>query len=193
MGIPIVGTFFRAGPALIQHVASCDLSSWRPYFVVLHNTAPPTLAQRLHGFCAQNMDDLADFYEAKGWHAGPHWFVDDRGCWAFSRLDAPGVHSPSWNHVSWGVEQLGDFDTDAYDSGRGALVRDNAVFLLAVLSHRLGVDSATLRFHKQDPLTEHKDCPGAGCDRADVVARVHHQIGALIGAGLLPAAVPRAS
>ena len=176
MAFAIVGQFFRAGPELIAHIAGCDLSQWQPDFVVLHNTSAPTLSDRPAGFVRQHMVNLADYYSSLGWHAGPHWFVDDHGCWAFSPLSAPGVHSPSWNHLSWGVEQLGEFDSEAYSTGRGALVRDNAVFLLAALHHRIGADSATLRFHKQDPLTTHKDCPGGHCVQADVIQRVHDKI-----------------
>ena len=194
MGVPIDGIFFPLSdgsdlPALaqlVQHVRAASTGLWRPDFIVLHNTAPPTLAQRPRGFSRQNMEDLADFYAAKGWHAGPHWFVDDRGCWAFSTQDRRGVHSPSWNGVSWGVEQLGDYETDAYDSGRGAQVRDNAVTLLAVLHHRLGIDSDTLRFHKEDPATDHRDCPGSHCVKSDVIGRVHARIVALRGLGVLP-------
>ena len=189
MGVPIDCLFFPATAAgvvlLTAHVAGADLAAFRPGFVVLHNTAPPTLSQRPHGFSRQNMADLADFYGAKGWHAGPHWFVDDKGVWAFSTQDRRGVHSPSWNGVSWGVEQLGDYDTDLYDVGRGALVRDNAVTLLAVLHHRLGIDSDTLRLHKEDPATEHKDCPGSHCVKSDVIARVHARILSLQAQGVL--------
>lgn len=185
MAFTIVGRFFPADRSLIDHVWGTPLRIWSPDFVVLHNTGAPTLADRPQGFTHQHMLNLADYYSGLGWHAGPHWFVDDRGCWAFSPLDLPGVHSPSWNHVSWGVEQLGDFGSDAYSSGRGALVRDNAVFLLAVLSHRIGADSSTLRFHKQDPLTTHKDCPGAHCLQADVTQRVHDKRAALMAGGLL--------
>lgn len=187
MGFPIVGKFFPADSSLVDHILASPLRIWKPDFVVLHNTSSPSLAQRPNGFTSQHMLNLADYYAGLGWHAGPHWFVDDKGCWAFSPLDLPGVHSPSWNHESWGVEQLGEYDVEAYDSGRGAAVRDNAVFLLAVLHHKIGADSATLRFHKQDPATTHRDCPGAHCCQPDVIGRVHDKIVELSGQGLLKA------
>lgn len=151
---------------------------WKPQFCVLHNTAPPTLAQRPNGFSLQNMGDMKVFYEDKGWHAGPHLFVDDKKIWAFSPLSKPGVHSPSWNDASFGIEQLGDYDTDAYQSGRGYAVQKNAIAAIACLSHWGCFDSSSLRLHKEDPLTTHKDCPGANCanHKAAIITGVHEYI-----------------
>ena len=171
--IPIVGTFLKPGPDLVQSLAGLGLSDWRPEFVVLHNTGSPTILQRPLGFTAQHMANLSEFYAGKGWHAGPHFFVDQNGVWAFSRADRPGVHSPSWNPVSWGVEMLGDYDTESFDAGPGARVQANAVFLLAALHRRAGLDSHTLWLHKEDPLTTHKDCPGGHVQKEAVIGRVH--------------------
>ena len=174
MHIPIVGQFFPAGPALRAHIRAVRLDAWAPDFIVLHNTGAPTLAQRPHGLTRRHIENLADFYgRVQHWHAGPHWFVDQNGCWAFSPLSAPGVHSPSWNGRSWGVEMLGDYDREDFDAGPGARVAANAVFLLAALSERAGLDSHTLRLHREDPKTSHKDCPGRAVSAAAVIARVH--------------------
>ena len=178
--IPIVNRFFRPGASLTAYLDALDLSEWKPEFVVLHNTGAPTLSQRPAGFIPQHMVNLAEYYgETMHWHAGPHWFCDQNGVWAFSPSDRPGVHSPSWNEVSWGVEMLGDYDAEAFDAGPGAKVAQNAVSLLAALHRRAGLDSHTLRLHKEDVLTSHKNCPGRGVDRDAVVARVH----ALLAAG----------
>ena len=53
---------------------------WKPSLVVIHHCAAPSLAQRPHGFIDQHMRNLQDFYESKGWSAGPHLFVDDDQC-----------------------------------------------------------------------------------------------------------------
>ncbi len=171
--IPIVGRFFRADTSLITYLSSLTLVAWKPEFVVLHNTGAPTLSQRPQGFMPQHMTNLAEYYASLGWHAGPHWFCDQNGVWAFSSSERPGVHSPSWNDISWGVEMLGDYDREAFDSGPGAQVASNAVFLLAALHKRAGLDSHSMKLHRWDPLTSHKDCPGAAVSQPAVVQRVH--------------------
>lgn len=160
-----------------------EASSWKGEFVVLHNTGAPTLAQRPDGLTEQHIQNLKAYYESLGWHAGPHLFVDQKGIWAFSPLTAPGVHSPAWNRISYGVEQLGDYDREAYDGGPGALVKANAIAALAVIHHAAGIDSSTLKLHKMDPLTTHKDCPGKHCAREydAIKAAVHDYIAGRLG------------
>lgn len=172
--IPIINRFFRPNDTLRAFLDSVCLADWHPDFVVLHNTGAPTLAQRPQGFLPQHMVNLAEYYAGLGWHAGPHFFVDQNGIWAFSRPDRPGVHSPSWNAVSWGVEMLGDYDHDDFASGPGAAVAQNAVYLLAALHARARLDSHTLRLHKWDPRTTHKDCPGRAVNSDAVIERVHN-------------------
>src|ERR1700759_5615054 len=122
---PIVGQTFDQD----QFKAYCSglvWSSWRPSFVVLHNTGAPSLAQRPNGISKANIDNLVGYYrDTNGWSAGPHLFVDDRQIWVFTPLTTSGVHSPSWNAVSLGVEMLGDYESEAFDSGRGLLVQQN--------------------------------------------------------------------
>src|SRR5262249_23197803 len=125
--------------------------------------------QRPAGFSAQNMQDLRSYYGMElGWKAAPAAFVDDHGIWVFNGFLTPGRHSPSWNFVTWGIEQLGDFETDDYDAGRGAKVRDNTIAAMAILSIAAGFEPDTIRFHKEDTLTSHKNCPGHKCGKAAV-------------------------
>jgi N-acetylmuramoyl-L-alanine amidase CwlA len=134
--------------------------AWRPSFIVLHNTALPSLAQRPNGFTKQHILNLEKYYrDEKGWSAGPHLFVDDKQIWVFTPLNVSGVHSPSWNKIALGVEMLGDYDKDEFDSGRGLKVQQNAVAAFATLSAVLGLDPDTIRRHKEDPATTHA-CPG---------------------------------
>jgi hypothetical protein len=52
---------------------------WRPSFIVLHNTAVPSLAQRPKGLTQQHIKALESYYRDKNhWSAGPHLFVDDK-------------------------------------------------------------------------------------------------------------------
>ena len=175
----IIGKHFSP-IAFAAYVATLNLQEHAAWarFAVLHNTGAPTLAGRPHGLTYQHILNIKSGYEAKGWHAGPHCFVDDLGIWVFSPLTAPGVHSFDWNPCSFGVEQLGDFDTEAYDRGRGLAVQQNAIACVAILSHAAGIDSGTLRLHKENTITDHHDCPGKLCadHKARFISQVHDYI-----------------
>jgi len=175
-------------------------TAWRPSFIVLHNTAIPTLAQRPNGITQQHIQNFVSFYrDVQGWDSGPHLFVDDRQIWVFTPLTVPGTHSPSWNNVSLGLEMLGDYAQEAFDSGRGLLVRHNAEAALASLSTVLGLDPLTMRLHREDPLTTHA-CPGANVHKLEVIQEVQnlilarhpgeHAIPPAAGSGAAPAATP---
>ncbi|HEX9107388.1 MAG TPA: N-acetylmuramoyl-L-alanine amidase [Longimicrobiales bacterium] len=172
----IVGEGFTAAQ-LEGYAAALAFGSWRPRFVVLHNTRLPTLAQwherpgleHLRHFERRYRDEL-------GWSAGPHLFVADDLIWVFTPLDLPGVHSPSWNTLAWGVEVVGDYDSEPLS----AAVRANTVAALATLHAAGGLDPASLRLHREDPRTSHTFCPGANLasQRDDIVAEVHGILGA---------------
>src|SRR5258708_33875206 len=90
-----------------DYVASLSFTVWRPSFIVLHNTAPPTFAQWHSVPGANRMQNLASYYrDTQHWAGGPHLFVADNPLWVFTPLTFPGGHSPSWNCVPWGVELL---------------------------------------------------------------------------------------
>ncbi len=147
-------------------------TAWRPSFVVLHNTGVPSLAQRPKGLLKKHIANLEGFYrDIQGWSAGPHLFIDDRQIWTFTPLTVPGVHSPSWNQLSLGVEMLGDYEHEAFDDGRGLRVRRNAAAALATLCAVLGIDPSLLRLHREDPLTTHA-CPGKNVRRLEVIQEV---------------------
>ena len=151
---------------------SLHWTAWRPSFTVLHNTAAPSLAQRPNGLTKQHILNLEKFYrDERGWSAGPHLFVDDRQIWVFTPLTLSGVHSPSWNKTALGVEMLGDYAKEDFDSGRGLKVQQNAVAAFATLHAVLGIDPDTIRLHKEDPGTEH-NCPGKNVVKAKFIQAV---------------------
>jgi hypothetical protein len=175
----IVGRSFDP-EAFELYASSLVFGSWKPEFVVVHNTFEPNLANWHEASGEARMQNLQTYYrDTMKWSAGPHLFVADDLIWAFTPLTVPGVHSPSWNGVSWGVEMVGNYDVEAFSCGPGAKVAANAVAALAILHARLAIDSSTIRFHKEDPLTTHKNCPGKNVVKADLVERVHEAILAL--------------
>jgi len=151
----IVGKGFTAAD-FQTYVAGLTFNLWRPSFVVLHNTAVPTFAQWHNVSGDTRMQNLQIFYrDTQQWSAGPHLFVADDLIWVFTPLTTPGVHSPSWNSVSWGVEMVGDYSVESMTPQLQA----NAVSALATLHGALGLDPAGLRLHREDPKTTHL-CPG---------------------------------
>jgi hypothetical protein len=149
-----------------EYVAGLRWGQWQPEFIVLHHTAVPSLAQRPHGFNQASMSGLERYYRNElSWSAGPHLFVDDRpaGIWVFTPLTTPGVHAKSFNSRSLGLEMLGNYDVEAFGSGRGALVRDNAVAAIAILSAVLEIDPDGMMCHRDEPNTT-KTCPGNHVD-----------------------------
>ena len=156
----------------VTYVAGLQFGAWRPQFVVVHNTASPTLAQWHTAPGETRMRNLESFYRDKQqWSAGPHLFVADDLIWAFTPLTTSGVHSPSWNSIAWGMEMVGDYETEAFTSGPGARVRANAISALATLHGSAGLDPQTIRFHYEDPKTTHK-CPGKNVVKGELIAAV---------------------
>jgi hypothetical protein len=167
----IVGLGFSAAD-FDTYCHSLHWNAWRPSFIVLHNTASPSLAQRPDGLTKQHILNLEGFYrDSQKWSAGPHLFVDDKQIWVFTPLTVSGTHSPSWNKTALGIEMLGDYASEAFNTGRGLAVQKNAVAAIATLSAVLGIDPETMRLHKEDKATDH-DCPGKNVDKDKFIQAV---------------------
>jgi hypothetical protein len=157
-----------------SYLKSLTFGSFKPRFVTLHHTGQPNLANRPNGLSNQHLLNLKHYYEnTMDWNGAPHVFVDDQGdgIILFQRMDRRGVHAVSFNRNSWGVEMLGYYDRESFDTGRGAKVRDNSMAALAIMCEALGVEADTIKFHRDDPKTT-KTCPGLKVTKADVVSRV---------------------
>jgi hypothetical protein len=164
-----------------DYVSGLSLLSWRPQFVVLHNTALPTLAQWHSAPGSTRMANLETYYrDTNKWSAGPHLFIADDLIWVFTPLTVSGVHSPSWNSISWGVELVGDFSKEEFVSPQ----KTNAVRALAALHSAAGIDPRTLRLHREDPKTTHLGCPGPNVAKESVIAET---LALLSGSGPVPA------
>lgn len=165
---PIVGLGFDAD-AFELYVQGVTLAGWKPTFIVVHNTAEPTFADWHHVSGDARMHGLANYYRYdQQWSAGPHLFVADDLIWAFTPLNVPGVHSPSWNSVSWGVELVGDYSVEPF----GDDVKANAIAALATLHRLARWKEPRIRFHKEDPRTTHKGCPGLNVVKAELEAGI---------------------
>ncbi len=156
----------------LDYLASLPHQDWKPQFIVLHNTAEPTIGEWHNVSGEDRMKGLASYYQSLGWSGGPHLFVADDWIWVFNPLNLPGVHSPSWNGVSLGVEMVGDYSSEDFFEGIGGDVHSNSVFAVAALSVHFGLDSSTMRLHKEDPATTH-DCPGHAVVKSVFIQEVH--------------------
>lgn len=170
-------TYDRAGLARRLDGMEWD-RGFKPAGIILHNTAAPTLAQWVEEGPSHEarIKNLKAYYQGLGWHAGPHWFVSREHFTEFMDPRTRGTHSPSFNADHFGIEMVGDYDKESFDSGDGAKVRDNAVFLMAYLCSRFGWDPAkVIKLHKEDPKTTHA-CPGRNVVKLDIVTRVKDEM-----------------
>jgi hypothetical protein len=157
--------------AFRSYVKSLTFNQWRPTKIVWHNTAAPTLKQWIKSADEDARNGKAPgisriqslerfFKDNNGWSGCPHLFIANDRIWVMNPLTAPGVHSPSWNGTSIGIEMIGDFSVEDDDFGEGLKVKNSTIHATAVLCSALGIDPKTQIFlHKQDPKTTH-DCPG---------------------------------
>lgn len=155
---PIVGQgFLPDNFGEYVETVEMDLRRWRPEFIVLHNTAVPTLAQWHDVPGGERMLNFEHYYRDElKWSGGPHLFVADDLIWVFTPLSFPGVHSPSWNKVSWGVEMVGNYATEPLTDA----IIANTVTALVALTKKCDLDPTKMRLHHEDPLTTHRNCPG---------------------------------
>src|SRR5690242_7071350 len=167
----IIGKSFTA-QTFDQYLHTLSWNQWRPSLIVIHNTASPTLAQRPNGLTHEHIVNLEKYYrDNQKWSAGPHLFIDDKQIWVFTPLTVSGVHSPSWNKLALGIEMLGDYNKEAFNTGRGLAVQVNTFNAAASICAILGIDPDTIRLHKEDPKTTH-DCPGKNVDKSDLIDKV---------------------
>lgn len=163
-------------------------ASWHPKMLVLHNTDAPSLAQWNTGPAtpAQRMVNLRHHYrDTLGWHSGPHWFVSPDLIWELCNPLADGVHCSCANSVAFGCEMIGDYSTESFTTGDGALVRDNAVHLVATVFKKMNWQPTPftawtngLAFHRECTADNHA-CPGANVDKNTFVALVQAKMATL--------------
>lgn len=163
--------------AFRQYVAGLSWNTWRPSLIVWHNTGAPTIEQWMAYPDQYRIYSLIEYWQHdRGWSGCPHLVISPRNLiWVVNPLTAPGVHSPSWNHLSIGIEMVGDYDVEDDETDPGNIVKRNGIFATAVLCSAFGLDpAAAIRLHKEDPLTTHKDCPGEHLaqDKAEMVQQV---------------------
>jgi hypothetical protein len=156
------------------YVVALPMSTWRPKFCTVHNTGVPLFSDwhRVPG--PRRMSALEEYYrDDQKWSAGPHAFIADDLIWPFTPFYTPGVHAPSWNQIAWGIELVGDFNSESIPPA----LFGNAIAALATLHRKLTLDPAKMRLHREDPLTTHKVCPGDHLSKDAVISGVQTTLG----------------
>lgn len=168
----IVGRGFTAAE-FEDYVRTLTFGAWRPQFTVVHNTGDPRFDEWHSVPGARRMRGLESYYrDDMKWSGGPHLFVADDLIWAFTPLTVPGVHSPSWNSISWGVEIVGDYDHEELRPD----VWQNVVSALSTLHMAAGLNPDSLRLHKEDPRTTHSYCPGVRIVKQTLIDAIHANV-----------------
>ena len=175
----------------VDYLKSISIPLWAK-FIVVHNTSEPDVAlyqkwvQRGNPTPDQWLKNLTSFYAGKGWSGGPHLFIPPTPdtILVMNDLRRPGVHTPSWNRFSIGVETVGEFEREQF---AGTPTEDNLVFALARLHEKLGINplpyslgESGLHFHKEDKATTHRTCPGHNMDKASLVSNVVKAMGGTV-------------
>ncbi len=151
----------------VEEMVAPKMSAWRPQGVVLHCTDQPSLKTWDEDMAlrkitpAQRIANMVPLWQKRGFKSSPHLFGDRTHIWTATPLWKRGTGSPSFNLAYWHFETVGD-----YASIPGEVVpdsqRDLVAHAVACLFLMLGREPTptTLRYHGEDPLTTHRNCPG---------------------------------
>ncbi len=198
MAIPYIGKCFSTAAEFLDYLDDIKFGAWRPKFVTMHHTGGPDL-KTWRGWQTRAkpvtderwMSNLATYYGSAPpngpgdgpWSSGPHFFFTPSHFCVLSLPDKRGVHAKSFNAISWGVECVGNFDSEPFDGA----VRDKYVEGLACLHIATGLQVdpfvrgvSGLHFHRDDPKTT-KTCPGTKVLKPTVVKLVQEKIAQLTG------------
>lgn len=191
--IPFVGKCFPGAKEFLDYLDTIQFKAWRPEFITMHHTGGPSLATwktYAHGTRkepitdAQWMKNLAGYYgDELGWSAGPHFFFTPDNFCVLSLPERRGVHAKSFNAASWGVECVGEFDSEPFTDN----LANRYALGLACLHVARGMTPDNYRFkvrglhfHRDDPLTN-KTCPGIHVTKDQMVPLILKHMAELTG------------
>jgi hypothetical protein len=142
--------------ALAAYLGRLARPTWGVRGSTYHNTYIPTEAQ-WRGLAS--MDSMQAGYEAKGWTAGPHFYLalhspnpKHDGIWQMTPPTSAGVHGVTCNSTHFGIEVVGDFQAKPPSVAQQQLLID----VIAVL-HRWARLGAILNAHRD---CVQRTCPG---------------------------------
>jgi lysozyme len=161
-----LGGFSGAGfdrAEFVKWLSAQKKPSWCKFLAIHATGAPYTLASV---GAAKRMANLANYYKnQQRWKGGPHFFAMGTKVYPGTPVEYPSVHSPSWNNTAIAIECEGDYRKTGKHShltGPGAINWETMAWTTAELLKWLGLvaSPSTVRFHKEDTRTSHRECPG---------------------------------
>ena len=173
-----------------DYVDTYNFGSELPNKLVVHHTWRPT--KEAWG-SQRSIQGLKRYYEGKGWPVGPHLFIAEDGIWLFSPMNKDGIHAGRLNHLSIGIEVVGDYDEEKW-SGK---TKYNALGAIKVLSEKLKVPKSEVFFHRD---ASNKTCPGKAItkswlfnelDKFRILPRIPGRSSAMEGINSISAPLPR--
>ena len=136
--------------------------------IVLHHTWKPVPSQ-WHGM--STMEAICKYYERKGWTTTPHLFIvtgstdsSVDGIWQMTPLNLQGTHAGAWNRTHWGIEVVGNYDTQGWREETKDLVISTMVELLRWRS--INFKTSTVIGHRE--TGSKKTCPGSAIDMYEI-------------------------
>lgn len=186
-----VGKCFATSEKFLAYLELISFGPWRPKFVTVHHTASPTLQnwrdwqdRKVPVTDEQWLKNLASYYGKElGWSAAPHFFFTPKHYCVLSPPERRGIHAVSFNALSWGVEMVGNFDTETMPPDlRRRYVEGIACLHIAGALKPTPYKYATegLHFHRDDPKTS-KTCAGKRLNRPIFAKEVHEAVMRLTG------------
>lgn len=153
----------------VESIKMPRLIGFKPIGITLHSTSAPTSKQCGGIITHERMVNLLSFYrDERKWSAGPHLFIDTKQIWVFTPINIQGTHSPTYNKTRFGIEMLGDHDVETPNPDTVY----NSCRAMATLCRKIGKSEMSINFHRDDPKTTHRECPGTKISKSDIRSRV---------------------
>lgn len=191
------GKVFSKATDLLAFLEGLQFGAWRPRFVTMHHTGSPSL-KVWQGWQTrakpvtdeQWLKNLAGYYgNTMKWSAGPHFFFTPTHFCVLSPPTRRGVHAVSFNASSWGVECVGDFDTETMTPELQAHYTEGLACLFLALGTQPDPyewNARGLHFHRDDPKTN-KTCPGRPVRKETLIPLIRKRMLQLSGVSDAPA------
>lgn len=133
-----------------DYVESYHFGSLPANRLVIHHTWKPNKESWVG---ERSILGLKEYYENKGWKAGPHLFIAEDGIWLFTPMRRNGIHAGKLNPRSIGIEVVGDYNAEKW-SGK---TKTNALGVIKTLMDQLNLTEKDIFFHRD---VSGKSCPG---------------------------------
>lgn len=158
----------------VPDVMAKHMGKWKPIGGVQHNTGkmvwPGYDSHGIQITPAQRMDNMSVDWVSRHFTGGPQFLASKSYIDEKTKLIVPakmnivwppwmfGTHSPEFDDTRWGMESTGDFNLEPMPDDLYQVIVRGWAALYKYLGHPANSDN--FKYHKEDPGTTHKQCPG---------------------------------